>query len=185
PFDLLEAESEIVAGFHVEYSGMKFGMFYVGEFLHAFTTAVLIAVLFLAGWRIPFVPADRTPPVLGFIALMGKSLLAYFVIMWVRTTLPRVRIDQLLNFNWKFLVPFSLVNLLVVAFLWKLMPDTDIINSAADALLPTLVLLVANVLMLAVLGLVLHDRWQHERARIDARQGSVPQADAQPAGTGD
>ena len=80
---------------------------------------------------------------------MAKSIVVYLVLIWVRMTLPRLRIDHLLNFNWKFLVPLSLVNLLVVAFVWKIIPDTDTINSAADALVPTLVLLIVNVGMIA------------------------------------
>jgi NADH-quinone oxidoreductase subunit H len=173
PFDLLEAESELVAGFHTEYSGMKFGMFMVTEFLHAFTVAVLTAILFLGGWRIPFVAAESTPALLGFIALMIKSLVAYFVLIWVRLTLPRLRIDHLLNFNWKFLVPLSLVNLLVVAFVWKIVPGTEQINRATDALVPTIILLVVNVVMVLGVGAVLADWGRRDRARIEARLGPV------------
>jgi NADH-quinone oxidoreductase subunit H len=173
PFDLLEAESELVAGFHTEYSGMKFGMFMVTEFLHAFTVSILTAILFLGGWRIPFVPAGSTPAFFGFVALMVKSLLVYFVLIWVRMTLPRLRIDHLLNFNWKFLVPLSLVNLLVVAFVWKIIPNTDTINSAVDALVPTIILLLVNVAMIAGVGAVLRDWGRRDRARIEARRGSV------------
>jgi NADH-quinone oxidoreductase subunit H len=180
PFDLLEAESELVAGYFVEYSGIKFGMFYVAEFLHAFTVGVLTAFLFLGGWRIPFVPAEDTPALLGFGSLLIKSLLAYFVIMWVRTTVPRVRIDQLLNFNWKFLVPVSLANLLVVAFVWKIIPDTDQINSARDAIVPTLALLAANIAMIAVIGLVLRKQGRRDRMRIEARL--APVLDSTPVG---
>jgi NADH-quinone oxidoreductase subunit H len=179
PFDLLEAESELVSGFHIEYSGMKFGMFYVGEFLHAFTIGVLTAIFFLGGWRIPFVSADWMQDqdgfagfvvgLLGFLSLLIKALIAYFVLIWIRMTLPRLRIDQMLDLNWKFLIPLSLVNLLVVAFLWKIIPDTDTINSFGDALLPTLVLLAANVLMFAGVGLILRERGLRERARIAAR----------------
>ncbi|MBN1203121.1 MAG: NADH-quinone oxidoreductase subunit NuoH [Anaerolineae bacterium] len=186
PFDLLEAESELVAGFHIEYSGMKFGLFYVAEFLHAFTVGVLATVLFLGGWRIPFVSAQDTPALLGFGSLLIKSLLVYLVIMWVRTTLPRVRIDQILEFNWKFLVPLSLANLLVVALLWKIVPDTDQIASVNDALLPTLVLLTANILLIVVTSLILRERGRRERAHIAALYGPVDgAADAAPAGVGD
>jgi NADH-quinone oxidoreductase subunit H len=173
PFDLLEAESELVAGFHTEYSGMKFGMFMVTEFLHAFTVAVLAAILFLGGWRIPFVPAQDTPALLGFFALMAKSIFVYLILIWVRLTLPRLRIDHLLNFNWKFLVPLSLANLLVVAFVWKIIPGTDAINSATDALLPTLVLLVVNVVMVLGVGALLRDWGRRDRARIEARRDAT------------
>ncbi len=167
PFDLLEAESEIVAGFHTEYSGMKFGMFYVGEFLHAFTVAVLAAMFFLGGWRGPFADdTGFTPRVLGLVYLSVKSQIAYLALMWVRMTVPRVRIDQMLGFNWKFLVPLSMINLLVVAFVWKLIPDTELINSFREALLPSLVLLLANLAMIAGVAMILRAQGRRERARL-------------------
>ncbi len=166
PFDLLEAESELVSGFHIEYSGMKFGMFYVAEFLHAFTAGVLAAVLFLGGWKGPFA---EDVAILGFFYLMIKSLFVYFVLIWVRMTLPRLRIDHLLEFNWKFLVPASLVNLLVVAFVWKIIPDTDNIHSFGDALGPTVILFLVNVAMILAAGALLAERGRRERARIEAR----------------
>lgn len=182
PFDLLEAESELVAGYMTEYSGMKFGMFYVGEFLHAFTVSVLTAVFFLGGWRGPF--AEELP-LLGFIYLILKAMVVYFVIMWVRMTFPRIRIDQMLVFNWKFLVPLSLLNVLVVAFLWKLVPGTDAITDIGDALLPTLVLLVANVVMAAGLLSVLREQGRRERTRVQGRLAVVEPAMTTPAGAGD
>jgi NADH-quinone oxidoreductase subunit H len=182
PFDLLEAESELVAGFHTEYSGMKFGMFMVTEFLHSFTVAVLATILFLGGWRIPFVPAQDTPALLGFFSLMAKSIFVYLILIWVRLTLPRLRIDHLLNFNWKFLVPLSLANLLLVAFVWKIIPGTDEINSATDALLPTIVLLIVNVAMVLAVGALLRDWGRRDRARIEARRAST---DVPAAGVGD
>lgn len=166
PFDLLEAESELVSGFHIEYSGMKFGMFYVAEFLHAFTVGVLAAILFLGGWRGPFA---EDVAILGFFYLMIKSLFVYWVLVWARMTLPRLRIDHLLDFNWKFLVPVGLMNLLVVAFVWKLIPGTDQINSAGEAVVPTLALLLANVAMFLVIGALLAGRGRRARARIEAR----------------
>jgi NADH-quinone oxidoreductase subunit H len=197
PFDLLEGESEIVAGFHIEYSGMKFGLFMVSEFLHAFTLGVLTAILFMGGWRIPFVSLETVQDadgagrfllnLAGFISLLTKAMIAYFVLIWARMTLPRLRIDHLLNFNWKFLVPLSLVNLLVVAFVWKIIPDTDTINSFADALVPTLVLLAVNVAMFAGVGVVLADLGRRDRARVEARlYVDLPDApegvEAEPAG---
>jgi len=118
PFDLMEAESEIVAGFHTEYSGMKFGMFYVGEFLHVFTVGALIATLFLGGWRGPW--AEQIP-VLGIVYFFLKAFFGYFIITWIRLTVPRVRIDQMLSFNWKFLTPLSLVLLIITAILDKVL----------------------------------------------------------------
>ncbi|MEK6256563.1 MAG: NADH-quinone oxidoreductase subunit NuoH [Chloroflexota bacterium] len=116
PFDLLEAESEIVAGFHIEYTGMKFGMFMAGEFLHAFTISVLTAIMFFGGWR---GPGAETWPILGLVYLMTKSFFFYFIVMWIRSTLPRIRIDHMLSFNWKFLTPLSLVLLIVTALIDK------------------------------------------------------------------
>lgn len=182
PFDLLEAESELVSGFHIEYSGMKFGMFYVAEFLHAFTVGVLTAILFLGGWKGPFA---EDVAILGFFYLLIKSLFAYWVLVWVRMTLPRVRIDHLLDFNWKFLVPVGLANLLVVAFVWKLIPDTDQINSFGDAVVPTLALLLVNVAMFLVIGALLADRGRRERARIQARVAGTDLPAESVAGAGD
>lgn len=109
PFDLLEAESELVAGYHVEYSGIKFGLFQAAEFLHSFTFAALMAILFFGGWRGPW--ADQYM-VLGIFYFILKTAFFYWMIIWSRLTFPRVRIDQLMNLNWKFMVPLSLVLLM-------------------------------------------------------------------------
>jgi NADH-quinone oxidoreductase subunit H len=129
PFDLLEAESELVAGFNIEYSGMAFAMFYLAEFMHAYFTAIIFAVLFMGGWR---GPGAEQLPILGMFYLFIKSLLVYFVTVWLRLTVPRVRIDQLLDLNWKILVPLSLVNTVVMAFLLKLAPTPNF--AAAEAI---------------------------------------------------
>ena len=120
PFDLLEAESELVAGYHTEYSGMKFGMFYVAEFLHQFTVGALITIFFLGGWTGPM--AVRWP-ILGVIYFYGKSLFIYLVISWIRLSLPRIRIDEMLNLNWRFLIPVSFVNLVAVAIADRVMME--------------------------------------------------------------
>ncbi len=120
PFDLLEAESELVAGYHTEYSGMKFGMFYVAEFLHQFTVGALITIFFLGGWSGPM--AVRWP-ILGVIYFYGKSLFIYLVISWIRLSLPRIRIDEMLNLNWRFLIPVSFVNLVAVAIADRVMME--------------------------------------------------------------
>jgi NADH-quinone oxidoreductase subunit H len=130
PFDLLEAESELVAGFNIEYSGMAFAMFYLAEFMHAYFTAILFAVLFLGGWR---GPGAETFPILGMVYLFAKSLLVYFVTIWLRLTVPRIRIDQLMDFNWKLLVPVALVNTIFMAFLLKIAPVPDYAGAAAIA----------------------------------------------------
>ncbi len=118
PFDLPEAESEIVAGFHTEYSGMKFALFYMAEFLSTLALAALTAVLFLGGWDGP-----RPPLWAGWfwnLFWMGvKTFLVIFIMIWIRGTFPRFRMDQLMGFAWKVLVPLSLANLLG-ACLWVL-----------------------------------------------------------------
>lgn len=124
PFDLIEAESELIAGFHTEYSGMKFGLFMIGEYVHMFALSFFSAVLFLGGWQIPFIDVAAIPgpigPILGFISLVAKVFLFVFIMMWFRGTLPRFRIDQLLDFGWKFLVPVSLALLIAVAIVVRL-----------------------------------------------------------------
>jgi NADH-quinone oxidoreductase subunit H len=105
PFDLIEAESELVAGYNIEYTGMKFGMFQANEFMHAFTANLLFAVIFLGGWNGPL--AEEIP-FLGFIWLLVKTFIVYIPSLILRATIPRVRIDQMMAFNWKFLVPISL-----------------------------------------------------------------------------
>ena len=112
PFDLLEAESEIVAGFHVEYSGMKFALFFLGEYVNALAVAFVFSTLFLGGYAGPVLPP--------YIWLLLKAAAVFFVFMWLRGTLPRIRVDQMHNMNWKFLVPVSIVHLVVVMALMKL-----------------------------------------------------------------
>ncbi len=137
PFDLIEAESEIVAGFHIEYSGMKFAMFYLAEFLGALFMSALFTTVFLGGWNIPIInliislfggqPIDLAAmgwagTAIGLLVFLTKTFLVYFVFLWIRATWPRVRVDQILALNWKTLVPISLVLILVVALLDKLIP---------------------------------------------------------------
>jgi len=107
PFDLMEADSELTAGFHTEYSGMKFAMFYLGEYGEAVVMSTIIATLFLGGWQGPVLPP--------WLWLIVKILIVFFTMVWTRATLPRVRIDQLMAFAWKFLFPLALINLLVTA----------------------------------------------------------------------
>ena len=123
PFDLLEAESEIVAGFHVEYGGMKFGMFFLAEFISTLFMSGLFATVYLGGWRFFGLEEQATfGRLFGLIVFFVKMFAVYFVFIWIRGTLPRVRIDQMLDLNWKFLVPLSLVLVLVVAVVEKLIP---------------------------------------------------------------
>jgi NADH-quinone oxidoreductase subunit H len=110
PFDLLDAESEIIAGHHIEYSGMKFALFFLAEYVHAFGVSCIVTALFLGGWRGPNIAGVTVPWLWFFI----KAILLFNIMVWARGTLPRLRIDQLMAFNWKFLVPLSLANLIVV-----------------------------------------------------------------------
>ncbi len=114
PFDLSEGESEIVSGFHIEYSGMKFGLFYAGELLHAFTFGAFIGVLFFGGWNWPLPWGDKYALV-GIFNVLAKGMFFYWVIMWVKYTVPRIRIDHMLAFNWKFLTPVAFALLIVTA----------------------------------------------------------------------
>lgn len=118
PFDLNEGESEIVSGFHIEYSGMKFGLFYAGELLHAFTFGAFISILFFGGYNGPGV---AQMPILGVFYFVIKAMIGYWIIMWVKYTVPRIRIDHMLYFNWKFLVPFSIAILVMTAVMHKLL----------------------------------------------------------------
>ena len=117
PFDLPEGESEIIAGYYIEYSGFKFALFFLGEYIGLFAISGLAITLFLGGWRAPLPFLTWIPSYVWFFAkLLG--LIALFI--WVRGTLPRLRMDQLMNFAWKFMLPMALVNLLA-AGVWHLM----------------------------------------------------------------
>jgi len=122
PFDLAEAESELTAGFHTEYSGMKFALFFLAEYVNVFIVCAIGATLFLGGWM-PFHIGnwqsfnhvmDYIPSSIWFF---GKTFFLIFVIMWFRWTFPRLRIDQLLNLEWKYLLPISMINLLLVTLI--------------------------------------------------------------------
>jgi NADH-quinone oxidoreductase subunit H len=115
PFDLLEAEGEIVAGFHIEYSGFKFALFYLTEYTEALAVTVIITTLYLGGWKGPFLP-----PVIWFLI---KIFAVFVLIIWVRATLPRLRIDQVMGFAWKFLLPLAIINLLVTGVQVAVWPD--------------------------------------------------------------
>ena len=108
PFDLPEAEAELVAGYHIEYSGMRFAMFFMGENAYLFFVCGFGATLFLGGWHGPFLP-----PVVWFLI---KTYALIFIMMWIRWTYPRLRIDQIMRFGWKVLVPLALLNLVVAGF---------------------------------------------------------------------
>jgi NADH-quinone oxidoreductase subunit H len=118
PFDIPEAESELVAGFHTEYSGMRFALFFLAEYSNMFIVTAVATTLFFGGWK--------SPPLLGFLPVPGvvwfflKVYVLIFVIIWVRWTFPRLRFDQLMNFSWKVMIPVSLVHLVVYAGIIKI-----------------------------------------------------------------
>lgn len=114
PFDLPEAESELVAGFHTEYSSFKFAMFFMAEYINLITVAAVTATLFLGGWLGPGV---ETYPILGVGYFTLKVVALLYLFMWIRATMPRLRYDQLMRFAWKFLLPVALANVFVTA-LW-------------------------------------------------------------------
>jgi NADH-quinone oxidoreductase subunit H len=118
PFDLPEGESEIIAGYYIEYSGFKFALFFLGEYIGMFAISGLAITLFLGGWSAPFSFLSWIPSYLWFFAKLF-ALIAMFI--WVRSTLPRLRMDQLMNFAWKFMLPMALVNLVNVG-VWRFLP---------------------------------------------------------------
>ena len=117
PFDLPEAESELTAGFHTEYSGMGFSLFFLAEYTNMFIVASVATVLFLGGWHGPPLPHGEY---LGIVWFFLKVYFLLFLMIMVRWTYPRVRFDQLMNFAWKYLIPFALVNLFITAVVVKL-----------------------------------------------------------------
>ena len=130
PMDLLEAESEIVAGYHTEYSGMKFALFYLAEYGNLLAVSTIITTLFLGGWKQPFTQSLYIlPPWLWFVI---KVVAVTCIIYWIRSTLPRLRVDQLMGFAWKFLLPLALINIFITGIevlfwpasvsLWVLVP---------------------------------------------------------------
>jgi NADH-quinone oxidoreductase subunit H len=122
PFDLAEGESELVSGYNIEYSGMKFGMFYAGELLHAFTFGGFWAILFFGGYR--FLGLEQVSPFLAIAVILFKAFIGYWLIMWVRYTLLRIRIDHMLAFNWKFLTPLAFTLIIVTALMHALLAGT-------------------------------------------------------------
>lgn len=122
PFDLPEAESELTAGYHTEYSGMHFGLFYVAEFVNLFIIAGVATTIFLGGWMPLHIPGldgfnavmDYIP---GFIWFFGKAFFVVWLLMWMKWTFPRLRIDQILTLEWKYLIPISMLNLLLMVII--------------------------------------------------------------------
>jgi NADH-quinone oxidoreductase subunit H len=120
PFDFQESEQELVAGFFTEYSGMKFAMFFLAEYAHLFSVSAIVVTLFLGGWSLPFMTTlipSALVPLVSLGVFLVKTYVIIFFAMWLRDTVPRVRIDQLMNLGWKIMIPLALLNLLFTGFL--------------------------------------------------------------------
>ena len=121
PFDLPEAESELIAGYHTEYSGMKFSLFFIAEYANMLTVSGLTATLFFGGWDVPFTQWDNLPPwtilktLITLVAFASKTGLFLFLFMWIRWTLPRFRYDQLMSLGWSVMLPIALAYIVIVA----------------------------------------------------------------------
>jgi NADH-quinone oxidoreductase subunit H len=128
PFDLPEAETELVAGFHTEYSAMKFALFFLAEYINMFTVSMLATTLFLGGWNVPFIDSflERGTFLFGLVSALGflvKVIFFLFMYIWIRGTLPRFRFDQLMNFGWKILLPLALLNIFLTATIIYFFPN--------------------------------------------------------------
>jgi NADH-quinone oxidoreductase subunit H len=152
PFDMNEAESEIVAGFHIEYTGMKFGLFYAGELMHAFTFGGFWAILFFGGYR--FFGLENLGPIVAAVIILAKAMFGYWVIMWIRYTVMRIRIDNMLSFSWKFLTPLSFVLLMATALM------NTILRGA-----PTVIFIAIMFLMNLVIGWIVIEILRKETKR--------------------
>jgi NADH-quinone oxidoreductase subunit H len=114
PFDLPETEQELVGGYHTEYSGFKFALFMLGEYIHLITTSFLVVILFFGGWHLPWISTAESGPVIKLIVLCGKMGLFIVLSMLIRWTIPRFRFDQLMGLAWRVFIPLTLVNLVTV-----------------------------------------------------------------------
>jgi NADH-quinone oxidoreductase subunit H len=186
PFDLLEAESEIVAGFHIEYGGMKFGMFFLAEFISTLFMSGLFATVYMGGWNIPLINLALSifgvPPIdlaamgvvgslIGLVVFFTKMFLVYFVFIWIRGTWPRVRVDQILSLGWKLLVPLVLVLILVTAVLDKLIPvgTSELVRASLH--------LASNVLI-AFLTLEAMRRYSRRQQKLEAEEQEADLGDS-------
>jgi NADH-quinone oxidoreductase subunit H len=150
PVDLIEADSEMVAGYMVEYSGMKFAMFFIAEYVNMFAAGILFSTLFLGGWK--FFGLENLAPVLTPIIVFFKAAFVIFLMLWFRATYPRVRYDQLVGFAWKFLVPLALVNLLLAGLVVKIPSESELLRP----LIHGGIMLAGNVLIVIVTVIILN-----------------------------
>ena len=158
PFDLLEAESELIAGFHIEYSGMKFAMFFLAQFINTFFLGAIAVTLFLGGWQGPFVDNLPAPfsQILGLIYFNIKTFAVYMAIVWIKGTFPRIRVDQMMSFAWKVLVPLVLSLILWEMIALKL-PGGAVIQYGA--------VLVGNLVVIGVVLNILGNHFKREQVR--------------------
>jgi len=150
PVDLIEADSEMVAGYMIEYSGMKFAMFFIAEYVNMFAAAIVISTVFLGGYK--FFGLENLAPVLTPVIVFAKAVFVIFVMLWFRATFPRVRFDHLVGFAWKFLVPLAMVNLLISALVVKI----PVANTRVEPWVHGGVMLVGNLIVIAVTVLILN-----------------------------
>jgi len=153
PFDMPEAEQELTAGYHTEYSGMKFSLFFMAEYIKMIGVSAIFVSLFLGGWRGPLA---ETVPLLGLVYFFGKIVLSLFFMIWLRSTHPRLRYDRLMALGWKVLLPIALANVLV---------------TAAALLDRTLFIIVVSVLVVIVAG-IFAAQYRRAAQRVRARQAA-------------
>jgi NADH-quinone oxidoreductase subunit H len=176
PFDLPEAESELVSGYFTEYAGMKFGMFYFAEYAEVVTGSMLLVTIFLGGWAVPFFHRDGLSiafgnveilhasishlwmTLIGVVAFFGKVLVVCFVQVFVRWTLPRFRYDQLMKLGWRVLLPLSLANILVTGIIWLLADQAgpginDALKTAGDVTQAIVVVTISYLMLRLVMGI--------------------------------
>ncbi|MBV7332196.1 NADH-quinone oxidoreductase subunit H [Chloroflexi bacterium TSY] len=165
PFDLLEAESELISGFHIEYSGMKFAMFFLGQFLNTFFLGAIAVTLFMGGWQGPLVgnfgqwfgsSGVFIDIILGFVYFNIKVFAFYVVVMWVKGTFPRIRVDQMMAFAWKALVP-----LVLVLVLWQMIA----LKLPGGIFVQYLAVLVGNLVVIRIVLNIMSDYFQREQVR--------------------
>jgi NADH-quinone oxidoreductase subunit H len=157
PFDLPEAESELITGYHTEYSAMKFSLFFIAEYANMVTASALISTLFFGGWDIPFMTADNTGAVSGLLVLLSavifllKVMFFLFFFIWVRWTLPRFRYDQLMSLGWKVLLPIILTYIILIAVLLLVLDSAGLQRGLTYGL----ILFAVNAVLLFVLFFIL------------------------------
>jgi NADH-quinone oxidoreductase subunit H len=157
-----------VAGFNIEYSGLKFGMYYVADFLHAFTSAMIFSTLFLGGWN---GPGAEQVPALGFLYLLIKTAAVYLLTVTIRFTVPRLRIDQMMEFAWKYLTPLALASLLVTALVDKAAPP-------GQGLLRIALLLATNFVLFLIADrlVTLYRKHTEKERKVVSENRTVPVA---------